>query len=53
MESINDLNSIHPMKMIEHPTKSNFKNPKKLEFQSTFNAENPMFGFIWFLLDWT
>jgi hypothetical protein len=41
--------------MIEHPTKSNSKNPKKLDFQHTF--KNPIMfnvkkvGFLDFLLD--
>jgi hypothetical protein len=28
--------------MIEHPTKSNSKNPKNLDFQHTFNIKNPI-----------
>jgi hypothetical protein len=28
--------------MIEHPTKSNSKNSKKLDFQHTFNVKNPI-----------
>jgi hypothetical protein len=27
--------------MIEHPTKSSSKNPKKLDVQHTFNVKNP------------
>jgi hypothetical protein len=42
-------------KMIEHSTKSNSKNPKKLDVQSIFNVKNPkkldFEIFVGFLLD--
>jgi hypothetical protein len=28
--------------IIEYPTKTNYTNPKKLDFQHTFNAKNPI-----------
>jgi hypothetical protein len=36
--------------MIEHPTKSNSKNPKKLDIQSTFNVKNPKKLYLWIVV---
>jgi hypothetical protein len=33
--------------MIEHPIKSNSKNPKKLDVQYTFNVKNPKKLYFW------